>query len=353
MAAVSANPRPAPRVGLIGCGAIGSLLDEAQPHSHSLTHAAAIAAHGGFRFVGVADADPARAQACARARGAERAFASAEALVDECAPDLLVIAAPPAGRVALIERALSRGVRAFFCEKPLAVDVGEAAAIAALIRDAGATCAVNYFRRWAPLAARLRVHLDALGGVAQLQRVNACYGKGLANNASHLLDLLATLIGHPVAVQALSPGSSPFGADETFDALLQYEVAGRTLWCSLAATDHQAFTVLEIDFLHAAGRVRMLDSGRRIEVQRVEPDPEYAGYRHLGPPLHEEGCLVGAFDSAYGEWPAILAGGSRPACTESDGLAVLRVVDALRRSRLTGRECAVETSTEVGGCSPC
>ncbi len=349
MAAVSAHPHPAPRVGLIGCGAIGSLLDEAQPHPHSLTHAAAIVANGRFRFVGVADADTSRAEACARARGAERAFGSAEALVAECAPDLLVIAAPPAGRAALVERALASGVSAFFCEKPLAVDVDEGAAIAAMIRDAGAVCAVNYLRRWAPIATRLRVHLDALGGAAGLQRVQASYGKGIANNASHLIDLLTAVLGRPVAVQALPPASAPFGADESFDALLRFEIAGRTLWCSLAATDHREYTLLECDLVHAAGRLRMLDSGRRLEVQRVAPDPEYAGYRHLAPHVHEDGCLEGALDVAYAQWPEILAGRAAPACDERDGLAVLRVIDALRRSRTTGRECEVEPTVDVQG----
>lgn len=319
-------------VGLIGCGAIGSALDEWRPSSgNSLTHAAAIAGNPHLRLVGVADADAARAVTCARVRKAEQAFSSAEQLLEAVRPDLLVLAVPPEGRVELVERALNRGIRAFFCEKPFAVDAAQAQRLQALLRESGAVCGVNYFRRWSPLARLLREQLAGMGGVSRLQRVGAIYGKGLENNASHLLDLLSLVIGLPVAGRLLPSSFPGLGADATPDVLLEYEVDGRRIPCHMAGTDYQAYTLLEVDLIHAAGRIRVLDSGRVLEVARVVPDADYSGYRHLAPEGRWDDCLRGAMDRAYEEWVGVLRGDGSPACTASDGQAVLQVIDSLRR----------------------
>jgi predicted dehydrogenase len=323
-------------VGLIGCGAIGSALDEGRPSSgNSLTHAAAITCNPHMRLVGVADADAERAATCARVRKAEHAFPSAEAFLDAVCPDLLVLAVPPEGRIELVERALARGVRAFFCEKPFAVDATQAQRLQTLLHDSGAVCGVNYFRRWSPLSQLLREQLDRMGGASGLQRVGAVYGKGLANNASHLLDLLAMVIGYPVAGRMSRSPFPEFGPDASPDVLLDYEIEGRRIPCHMASTDYHAHTMLEVDLIHAAGRIRVLDSGRGLEVSGVVPDADYPGYRRLAPEGRWDDCLRGAMDRAYEEWVGVLRGAGSPACTASDGQAVLQILDSLRTAGMS------------------
>jgi predicted dehydrogenase len=332
MADLHIHTGPVATVGLIGCGAIGSALDEGRPSGgNSLTHAAAITSNSHLRLVGVVDADADRAATCARVRKVDRVFPSAEALLQVARPDLLVLAVPAEGRIELVERALALGVRAFFCEKPFAVDAAQARRLQALLQESGAVCAVNYFRRWAPLAQLLRRQLEYMGGAKGLQRVSAVYGKGMANNASHLLDLLATVIGYPVAGR-LEPSAFPgLGADASPDLHLEYEVEGRRIPCHMASTDYQAYTLLEVDLIHAEGRIRVLDSGRVLEVSKVVPDADYSGYRHLAVEGKWDNCLQGAMDRAYAEWVTVLRGGGLPVCTATEGFAVLQVLDSLSR----------------------
>ena len=75
----------------------------------------------------------------------------------------------------------------------------------------------------------------------------------------------------------------------------------------------------------------MLDSGRVFEVSGVVPDADYPSYRHLAPEGRWDDCLRGAMDLAYEDWVRVLRGDGYPACTASDGQAVLQVLDSLRR----------------------
>lgn len=332
MAHLHAHKDPIATVGLIGCGAIGSALDEERlSPGNSLTHAAAITGNHHLRLVGVADTDKARAETCARIRNADQAFSSAEALLNAVSPDLLVLAVPPQGRLELVELALAKGVRAFFCEKPFALDAFQASRLQALLLESGAQCGVNYLRRWSPLAQLLNEQLALMGGARGLQRVGAVYGKGLANNATHLLDLLSMVIGYPVDGRLLLSPFPGLGADASPDVLLEYEIEGRRIPCHMASTDYQAYTLLEVDLIHAEGRIRVLDSGRVLEVSGVVADANYSGYRHLITKNRWNDCLRGALDRAYEEWVLVLRGGHSPACTASDGHAVLEVLESLHR----------------------
>ena len=76
----------------------------------------------GARLVGVAASSPERSERAARRLGAERAFASGEALVESPDVDVVHICTPNHLHLPLAEAALAAG-KHVICEKPLAVDV--------------------------------------------------------------------------------------------------------------------------------------------------------------------------------------------------------------------------------------
>src|SRR5687767_10498204 len=96
------------RVALAGTGFIGAV------HARSARLA-------GARLVGVAASSPERSAAAAAALGAERAFASAEELVEAPDVDVVHICTPNHLHRPLAEAALAAG-KHVICEKPLAVD---------------------------------------------------------------------------------------------------------------------------------------------------------------------------------------------------------------------------------------
>src|SRR3954449_6941827 len=122
------------RVAIAGTGFIGAL------------HARA-ARLAGARLVGVAASSPESARRAAQALGAERAFASAEELVEAPDVDVVHICTPNHLHVPLALAALAAG-KHVVCEKPIAVDAAGAQELADAAERAGLVAAVPFVYRY-------------------------------------------------------------------------------------------------------------------------------------------------------------------------------------------------------------
>ena len=329
---LAAVPRAVPataRFGLIGCGSVGSLLDEDAPSAFALTHASALGRSTRARLVAVCDTDADRAVACARARGVERWYVDAAEMLAAETLDAVIVATPPAGRRAVVDAALRAGIRLLWLEKPAAATLPEAERLGRAAADAGVIVAVNHLRRWATLADLLR---RSVAGIGPLRSVTGTYGKGLANNGSHLLDLVTMVAGEPRAGRVVRVVDDGRAEDATVDAELDLPVpGGRTVPLSLRGTDHRNFSVFELEFIGGAGRVRVSDLGRNLTVEVVEADPVFPGYRRLAPPAVHAGLLDGMFERALDQLVDVLDGKDpRPLCGLDEAKTVLRVLGLLR-----------------------
>jgi predicted dehydrogenase len=120
----------------------------------------------GARLVGVAASSAGRAQEAARALGVERAFPDAESLVTAPDVDVVHICTPNDLHAPLVRAALDAG-KHVVCEKPLAVDRAEAAALVDAANAAGVVATVPFVYRFYPLVreARARVVGREIGPV--------------------------------------------------------------------------------------------------------------------------------------------------------------------------------------------
>lgn len=186
------------RVGLIGAGRIGRI------------HAANVARHiAGARLVAVADTQPAQAQACAQAYGAEVEPDYAR-LLARSDIDAVLICSATDSHAALIEAAAAAG-KHIFCEKPIALDLERIDRALAAVERAGVMLQVGFNRRFDPSFRRVR---EAIGrgeiGEPWLARIIsydpappplsyiAVSGGLFLDMAIHDFDMAGFLIGRPV-----------------------------------------------------------------------------------------------------------------------------------------------------------
>jgi predicted dehydrogenase len=103
------------------------------------------------RLVAVADPLPERRTLLASGTPGCRAFASAEALLQEVQVAAVIIATPPETHAALAALALRSGIPVFV-EKPLALSVADGESLAALAASANVSVMVGFNRRyWEPI----------------------------------------------------------------------------------------------------------------------------------------------------------------------------------------------------------
>ena len=184
------------------------------------THAQAISQSDSFHLVGIVDPDP-DARKVAEADWNVDAFNSIDAATS-LAPDIIVFATPPGKRAAALAK--FPDIKGVFVEKPLGGEDGRR-----LIETCNALdipVQVNFWRRGDEMLQALSngVLTDRIG---VLQAGHALYGNGLANNGSHLIDMIRMLLGEPTWVQALGAvhplAQSPIADDVHVGFVLGFE----------------------------------------------------------------------------------------------------------------------------------
>ena len=96
------------------------------------------------------------------------------------------------------KRSAEAGIRAIYCEKPIATKLDDADRIVMKCDDAGALLVLNHQKRFSPNHRKLRSYI-AEGGLGELTSVNLQWGNGrLGNVGTHMIDGLIMLTGRRV-----------------------------------------------------------------------------------------------------------------------------------------------------------
>jgi predicted dehydrogenase len=91
-----------------------------------------------------------------------------------------------------------RGIRAIYCEKPIATRLRDAESMVNVCKEAGSLLVINHNRRFNPNYRRLR-DLVAAGGLGTLTSLSLQWGTGrLGNVGTHLIDAALMLTGRRI-----------------------------------------------------------------------------------------------------------------------------------------------------------
>ncbi len=339
----SAHQRTAARVGLIGCGQIASLWDE-QPSTFATpeakTHAGAFAPDERFELCAFYDLDLQRAQEASRFWKKGTATDSLTEFL-KMDLDIISICTPESVRLSLFQQFPLGKPMVILCEKPLAANPEEAQEILSLVQKSSWKLAVNYIRRYGSgfQAIQNRMKQQEWGPV---QKVIATYGKGLRNNGTHMLDLMNFLFGNAQSVSWL--GTVPddrVQTDPTQDFLIT-TASGVPIY--MTGVNHNDYTVFEFQIFFEKARLRVFNRGESIQLETVEEDRKYPGYRILGAPQNLESGLKNHFENlaseAYELWKGSLKESSS---TVQAAVELIQLVEAVTQSKVAqGRKISLK-----------
>ncbi len=209
------------RLGLIGCG------------GRMGAHMNCFEQMDNVEIVAVCDPIAERREAAAKRFGAQRMYANHNdffAAEDKTTVDAIYIAVEPTAHVNLEEQAIDKGIP-FLVEKPMALDVEQARAIAKRVEETGLITAVGFQDRYLDLIEMVKEEVDKapkgglvygawIGGIPGVwwwQKKTTCGGQLVEQNI-HLLDGLRYLYGEPLSVYATcSSGMIEAGKDGVSD----------------------------------------------------------------------------------------------------------------------------------------
>lgn len=328
------------RVGLLGAGRIGTV------------HARAISGNPQAKLVAVADAVPEAAQAIAGAYGC------VVRTIDEIAAakdiDAVLICTPSDTHPDLIEQFAKAG-KAIFCEKPVDLNLARVRDCLAVVRDTGAMLMVGFNRRFDPHFRAVRAEIDA-GNIGEVEMVTitsrdpgvpsadyiARSGGIFHDMTIHDLDMARFLLGEDVAtVMASAPVlADPAAGDSDGVNVMLTTVSGKQ--CVISTSRRAVYGYDQHVEVHGSAGSLSAENQREsfAELEKAERGGKL--------PFHDFFVMryAAAYAAEIAAFVDIVARGGVPSPSGEDGLAALRLAEAVILSLAEGRRVAV---AEVAG----
>ncbi len=277
------------RAGLVGCGRIGSLWDMEDDPPIPLSHAGGLSMIPQIKLVAGASGGREHLEMFGRRWGVSALYLDYREMIARERLDIVSIATHPGLHRGIVEAACAAGVRAIFCEKPMALHLEDADAIVAACRRHGVILSVHHSRRWYPSYRKAKELLQqgAIGELISMHGV--CQGgkpypawtadeEGpMLHDAVHLFDLFRYFAGDAThAMGAARKRRQPFRVED--DARAIFEFAGGV--CGTALTNELTrYLRFELELQGSEGLMVLTDRGHRLfgsrplELRRREPDP--------------------------------------------------------------------------------
>jgi predicted dehydrogenase len=319
------------RAGIVGCGRIGCSLDDEPRRGHVSTHAGAYKRTNGVELVALCDVDESKLITYGRKWSVRGCYMDVRTMLAAERLDILSVCTRSNTHLDVIRSAVDWGVKAIFCEKPIADTLGDADAVISICAERNVLLMVDHQRRFDPFHQQIAALLRN-GALGSIQQVTCYYTAGVVNTGSHLFDLLRFYLGDASwVVGQYSRNSSWDPSDPNIDGWIGF--AGGPV-AAVQACDVKAYLIFEINLLGIAGRLRITSSGFAADFEQARESKRFAGYKELVPatcPVHISGehefMLYGAAHLLD-----CLNDGKEPISSGYDARAALEMICALRES---------------------
>ena len=321
-------------------------------------------------LVALCDANPERLAAVADELGVERRFTSVEEMLQLPGLQAVSVALPNFLHAPVSLQALEAGCHVM-CEKPLAMNAGEARQMVETARRVGGKLMVHFNVRFNPTSQLVKREVDSgrLGDIYYARSVwhrnrgipglggwftdKARSGGGaLIDIGVHRLDLALWLMGYPRPVSVTGVTYSDLGRDlaarqeKTFDVddlaagFIRFENGAsltlETSWASNTGKREDQWT--QLLGRKAGALIRNTDEGYHFEAQLFE---ERDGRMET---LPLEGPLPYA-ESAQQHFARCILEDRETMAPGEQGLIVMQILDAIYESAATGREVIIGGGT--------
>jgi predicted dehydrogenase len=319
---------------LIGSGRVGAgFADDPVMARHYpyATHAQVLADHPAFEWSAVVDRS---AEAVAKTQerwSLQHASTDLDEVLRSFAPDVAVLATPPAERIAVLAK-LPSSLKAVVVEKPLGANADEAGRFLADCEKRGIRVQVNYWRRADDNLRKVAADRDRLLG--ELQGGLALYGNGLRNNGSHIVDMLRMILGEPRSVRSVphvARDVGPGGDDVHITSVLTW---GNNASVTLSPLAFEKYRENGADLWGSAGRITILQEGLRIATHAVRDNRAMQGEREIDSdaPHYFPPTAGHAFRRLYDDLAEAIATGRDVVSTGASALLTARIVAAIEQS---------------------
>ena len=260
--------------------------------------------------------------------------------------DIVTVTTPEHLHAEPTEAAAESGVRAIFCEKPLATSVADADRMIEACEANGVVLSVDYTRRWSPAFHKIRDTIRS-GAIGELSLMSASFGgvqAWLFRSGSHLLDAMVFFTGaDPVRVSAhLEDGYDDWdayrgegggNATERDPGATGYVVFDNGVRAFFSCLKNTPDSMRDVTITGTKGTIRFAFDGESAELQFNDPAYAYSTIRTtLTPEVHRSRGI----EAAYREIVDNIANGTERTSPARDARKSVRIMAGFLRSHQEG-----------------
>ena len=172
------------KVGIIGCGEI------------SRYHAEAYQANSDVAVTAIADINPDAFKTIASQFSISNCYTDYHEMLANEQLDIISICTWPGLHAEMTVAAAERGVKAIFCEKPMAVNLGEADSMINACQQSGAKLVISHQLRFNPHITKAKELIES-GVIGEPSLVWGHYKGCLLNMGTHVVDAMRYILGDP------------------------------------------------------------------------------------------------------------------------------------------------------------
>ena len=273
--------------------------------------------------------------------------------------DLLSVVTPDHLHAGVVEAAVAAGVKAIYCEKPIATTLADADRMIEVTEAAGVPMSINHTRRWYDVIqyARSAIRAEHFGRVTHIHAMTTGPRAMLFRNGTHLIDIATFFAdGEPVWVSGfLDPGHEAYGPvyagdggrDPAFDpggsGLVRFD--NGVLMSFVVSKQIEADGggwELSIDCEHA--RLRITEPGGLEVIEAARRDIGGLSRRHIDVPCYKWTDGTAAIEELIG---MIEGRANESQSSPREARKTLGIILALLQSQANGNQPVIAPFTDA------
>ena len=346
------------RVGIVGLGGIAirplegpSLAPLGKVVPGLISHTEALTMVPRVQLVGVCDLVPEVLDRFERTWGNRwpdaRRYTDYHEMLSKESLDILTVATPDHLHASITVDGATAGVKAIFCEKPLATSLDDADRMMQACEKSGAVLMVDHIRRWMPLYQKIRdtIRSGLVGPLGTIVAVQGGPRAMLFRNGTHLIDIICYLAeSEPAQVSArLEEGFEHWDRykgdggklpenDPGVSGLIIFRNGVRALYCGTKNT----FPIWSLQLSGPRGQVYTDDRTAQLLTRDPATGDNPLQQDMLRRTLLPDQYRVHGLAAAYEELVRIIEEGGTSTSPASEARKTVRVMEGILNSQQEG-----------------
>ena len=330
------------KVGLIGCGRIGSLLEKDKLRGKPCTHAGGFNALSNTKIVAGCDIDPSRLKNFGVDWGVDRLYDDYKEMLHQENLDVACIATWTRLHASMVMDAARLGVKAIFCEKPIALNPHDGHQMVRFCQKKNVSLIINHERRWDSYYQKAK-QIIATGKIGEIRTIvgntlsskpgkhpTRTHGGGaLFHDGTHLTDLFL-YFGGPVEWVS-GHENRPHGKkyiEETACGMIGFESGAIGF---IEGGGSRKYFNFELDIQGSEGRLLIGNNGR--ELYLTKKSKRFSGFQELEKVYFPEPKkITNPFEGGAKETLKCIRTGEDGISSGKDGLKALDLIFTIYRS---------------------